>query len=146
MEPETGCQMPSKDLFPLPKSHVGKLSVINIPQNDQKGIIQALNSILGSVTYIVFDLKSQSHFFPHAVIHKTGMVRHPLLPFLGCREDSEQPCGGNARVSRASTRAAQHPHPEASPLGPWHSRAPGDTLSVCVTSGSHDTAFTPYHR
>lgn len=32
-------------------------------------------------------------FFPHAVIHKIGVIRLPLLPLLKCHEDLEQSCG-----------------------------------------------------
>ena len=127
-------------------------SAIHIHRNNLEGIFQVLSSITnGDVT-----LNHGATLFPHAVIHKIGVIRLPLLCRLGGHGDLERSCRREQRCagpSVAPPRAAPHsPSPADLPpprdAGSHHCSfaepQPTDGQNV-FTSDSHRMGLTPSH-
>ena len=82
-------------------------SAIHIHRNNLEGIFQVLSSITnGDLT-----LNHGATLFPHAVIHKIGVIRPPLLSRLGGHGDLERSCRREQRCAGPSVAPPQDaPH------------------------------------
>ena len=126
-------------------------SGIHIHRNNLEGIFQVLSSITnGDLT-----LNHGATLFLHAVIHKIGVIRPPLLSRLGGHGDLERSCRREQRCAGSSVAppwAAPH-SPSPTDLPP-----PRDAGSHCsfaepqptdgqnvFTSDSHRMGLTPSH-
>lgn len=67
-------------------------SAVHIHRDNLDGIFPVLSSIPGSITNGDLTLNHGATLFPHAVIHKIGVIRLPLLSRLGRHEDLERSC------------------------------------------------------
>ena len=104
-------------------------SAIHIHRNNLEGIFQVLSSITnGDLT-----LNHGATLFSHAVIHKIGVIRPPLLSRLGGHGDLERSCRREQRCAGPSVAPPRDAPHSPSPCRPSSSQGRRLPLLLCRT-------------
>lgn len=153
----TRCRAPSADPLP-PHKPVGKLraTLSETFAGKPEGTARTLNSILGSVTNRVLDLKSHSHCLPPCSHPQNWCDKTPWPPSVEGREDAGQSCRGRGGAALQGGCAGAHHGPAARTAGSLRSSRSPNNISARVspqtTSGLLSPHFTcekaesPTHR